>query len=143
MINELYQELILDHGRKPRNFHGLEHSTHDAEGYNPLCGDQVHVYLHIEGDQIADVSFLGQGCAICTASASMMTMAIKGKSVQTAEALFRKFQAMVTQKRADDEVFDEELENLEAMAGVREYPSRIKCAVLPWHTLHEALTKSD
>jgi nitrogen fixation NifU-like protein len=73
----------------------------------------------------------------------MMTMAIKGKSVQTAEALFRKFQAMVTQKRADDEVFDEELENLEAMAGVREYPSRIKCAVLPWHTLHEALTKSD
>ncbi len=139
MINELYRELILDHGRKPRNFRLLESPTNDAEGYNPLCGDQVHVFVQVEDGVIKDISFQGQGCAICTASASMMTMSVKGKPIELADKLFRDFQAMVTQKRPEGEVFDDELENLEAMAGVREFPSRIKCATLAWHTLQEAL----
>lgn len=139
MINELYQELILDHGRKPRNFRVPESPTHEADGFNPLCGDHVHVYATVVEGVIQDIAFQGKGCAISTASASMMTMAVKGMTVHDADALFKKFQAMVTQRRVEGEVFDEELENLEAMAGVREFPSRIKCATLAWHTMEEAL----
>lgn len=136
-LRELYQEVILDHNKRPRNKGRLDDATNEAEGHNPLCGDQVHVTLHTENGLIDQIAFEGQGCAISTASASLMTVAVKGKTLQEAEAIFREFQTMVTS--AESEELHEELGEMVALAGVRDYPVRIKCATLPWHTLHAAL----
>jgi nitrogen fixation NifU-like protein len=135
-IRELYQEVIFDHYRAPRNQHALDKANHKAEGYNPLCGDQVTVYLNIENDVIQDAAFEGIGCAISTASASMMTEALKGKKVSEAEQLFDEFRHMVTDDAAQSHP---DLGKLEVLAGVREFPARVKCATLAWHTLRAAL----
>lgn len=134
-LNELYQEIILDHGKKPRNFGSIDEATHSAEGYNPLCGDQVHVYVVVEGDVITDLKFEGCGCAISTASASIMTQAVRGKTLHEAEELFRGFHEIVTGEREPDE----DLGEMAALIGVRQFPTRIKCATLCWHALHSAL----
>jgi nitrogen fixation NifU-like protein len=136
-LADLYQEVILDHNRRPRNFHALGDASHSAEGYNPLCGDRLTLYLRLDGDTIADVSFEGAGCAISKASASMMTDALKGRSVAEANALFDRFHRMVT--TPPDEVV-EDMGKLSALAGVREFPVRVKCASLAWHTLKAALS---
>jgi nitrogen fixation protein NifU and related proteins len=141
-LSELYQQVILDHNKKPRNFRKLEAPSHTAEGYNPLCGDQLTVYLNITGDQVNDVGFEGSGCAISKASASMMTQAVKGKSKEEAENLFREFHSMVTGE-LNEETEENSLGNLKIFAGVREFPVRVKCATLPWHTLHAALHQQD
>lgn len=141
-LSELYQQVILDHNKKPRNFRKLETATHSAEGYNPLCGDQLTVYINLEEDLVADVGFEGSGCAISKASASMMTQAVKGKSKQQAETLFKEFHSMVTGE-LDEEKEANNLGNLKIFAGVREFPVRVKCASLPWHTLHAALNQQD
>ncbi len=137
-LRELYQEVILDHNRRPRNFHKLEGANRTAEGYNPLCGDQLTVYLRLEDGVIRDISFQGSGCAISKASASMMTAALKGKTAADAEGTFETFHKMVT---ADLSMTFDPLEvgKLAAFAGVREFPVRVKCATLAWHTLHAAL----
>jgi nitrogen fixation protein NifU and related proteins len=141
-LSELYQQVILDHNKKPRNFHKLETANHRAEGYNPLCGDQLNVYLELEGDLVKDVSFEGSGCAISKASASMMTQAVKGKTKQETESLFEEFHRMVTgQLDADRE--ENHLGHLTIFAGVREFPVRVKCATLSWHTMHAALNNKD
>jgi nitrogen fixation NifU-like protein len=137
-LSELYQAVILDHNKKPRNFHKLEAASHKAEGYNPLCGDQLTVYLELEGDALKDVSFEGTGCAIFKASASMMTQAVKGKTKQESEVLFDEFHRMVTDQ-LDEESEPNQLGKLKIFAGVREYPVRVKCATLAWHTLVAAL----
>jgi nitrogen fixation protein NifU and related proteins len=134
-LRELYQEVILDHNRHPRNRGRLEDATGHGEGYNPLCGDMVALTLRTEDGRIEEIAFDGQGCAISTASASLMTEAVKGKSVEEAEAIFREFQDIVTGKSEPKD----DLGELEALAGVREYPVRIKCATLAWHALHAAL----
>ena len=139
-MRELYQEVILDHNRHPRNRGKLEEPTGFAEGHNPLCGDNIRVYLHTSGDHVEGVSFEGSGCAISTASASLMTEAIKGKTMAEVEAIFREFQSMVTTTGEAEEHPD--LGDLEVLGGVREYPVRIKCATLPWHTLRAALEGS-
>jgi nitrogen fixation protein NifU and related proteins len=140
-INELYQQLILDHNKSPRNYRHMEHPTVTAEGYNPLCGDHFTVYLDMDGDIIKDVSFEGAGCAISKASASMMTTAVKGISKQDAEKLFEKFHTLVTRDlRSNVEDDIEELGCLGALAGVAEFPARIKCASLAWHALHGAIS---
>ena len=142
-LNELYQQLILDHNKNPRNFRKIEHATHHAEGYNPLCGDHFTVFVDLDGETIKDVSFQGAGCAISKASASMMTTAVKGTSRSEAEKLFEKFHAVVTRdihKKVDDL---EELGCLGALAGVAEFPARIKCASLAWHALHSALNSKS
>lgn len=136
-LRELYQEVILDHNKRPRNKGRLDDATNEAEGHNPLCGDQVHITLHTSNGLIDQIAFDGQGCAISTASASLMTEAVKGKTLAEAEAIFREFQAMVTSPDSDE--LHEELGEMVALAGVRDYPVRIKCATLPWHTLHAAL----
>lgn len=141
-LSELYQQVILDHNKKPRNFRKLETANHTAEGYNPLCGDQLTVYLKLEDDRVTDVGFEGSGCAISKASASMMTQAVKGKSKQQAETLFKEFHSMVTGE-LDEENEENTLGNLKIFAGVREFPVRVKCASLPWHTMHAALNKQD
>src|SRR5919109_4352065 len=141
-LSELYQQVILDHNKKPRNFRKLEAPSHTAEGYNPLCGDQLTVYLNIDDDQVKDVGFEGSGCAISKASASMMTQAVKGKSKEQAETLFKEFHSMVTGE-LDEENEENTLGNLKIFAGVREFPVRVKCATLPWHTMHAALNKED
>src|SRR6185295_1329363 len=133
-LSELYQQVILDHNKKPRNFRKLETANHSAEGFNPLCGDQLTVYLHLEDDAVQEVSFEGSGCAISKAAASMMTQAVKGKSKQDVEKMFTSFHEMVTGDTEDEE--PESLGNLKVFAGVREFPVRVKCATLPWHTLH-------
>lgn len=140
-LRELYQDIILDHGRHPRNFHALEHPTHLARGYNPLCGDRVTVYLLVEGDHIADVSFEGRGCAISTAAASLMTEVLKGKSIEDARELFAQFHARVTGGEAGPlpEPLEEDSERLEPLTGVKAYPARVKCATLPWHAFEAAL----
>jgi nitrogen fixation NifU-like protein len=137
-LRELYQEVILDHNRRPRNFQKLDGANRTAEGYNPLCGDEITVYVRLEDGAIKDISFQGSGCAISKASASMMTASLKGKSKVDAEALFETFHKMVT---ADLSVTFDPLEvgKLAAFSGVREFPVRVKCATLPWHTLHAAL----
>jgi len=137
-LSELYQQVILDHNKKPRNFHKLETANRTAEGYNPLCGDQLSVYLQVEDDEVIDVSFEGSGCAISKASASMMTQAVKGKSKREAELLFDEFHRMVT-GRLNEESEPNQLGRLKIFAGVRDFPVRVKCASLPWHTLHAAL----
>jgi nitrogen fixation protein NifU and related proteins len=141
-LSELYQQVILDHNKKPRNFHKLESANYSAEGFNPLCGDQLTVYLNLDNDQVKEVAFEGSGCAISKASASMMTQAVKGKTKEEAEALFKEFHSMVTGE-LDEEMEENSLGNLKIFAGVREFPVRVKCASLPWHTLHAALNKKE
>ncbi len=136
-LRELYQETILDHSKRPHNFHELPGASAKAVGHNPLCGDRVTVYLRVDGGTIADVAFVGQGCAISKASASLMTDAVKGKSTADAHALFQRFHKMVT-ARPDDPV-DTSLGKLAVLSGVCEFPVRVKCASLPWHTLEAAL----
>ena len=137
-LRELYQQVILDHNKKPRNFHKLETATCSAEGFNPLCGDQLNVYVQLEDDQVKDVSFEGSGCAISKAAASMMTQAVKGKTKHESEILFDEFHRMVTDQ-LDEENEPNQLGKLKIFAGVREYPVRVKCATLSWHTLVAAL----
>jgi nitrogen fixation NifU-like protein len=137
-LRELYQEMILDHYKNPRGRHKLAGANHHAEGYNPLCGDRVTVYLLVKGDVIEDVAFEGSGCAICTASCSVMTETLKGRTVLEAETMFKKFHDLVTCE-PDAEPDTDGLGKLAIFAGVREYPIRVKCATLPWHTLHAAL----
>lgn len=137
-LNDLYQEVILDHNRRPRNFHVIEGATHFAEGYNPLCGDRLTLYVQVEGDRIADVAFEGSGCAISKASASLMTEAVKGQTLADARRLFDRFHDMVT---AEPEQPLDDLGKLSALAGVREFPVRVKCASLAWHTLKAALAR--
>src|SRR6185503_12218081 len=141
-LSELYQQVILDHNKKPRNFRKLESATHTAEGHNPLCGDQLTVYLDLKGDEVKDIAFEGSGCAISKAAASMMTQAVKGKSKEQAEELFHEFHSMVTGE-LDEETEENKLGNLKIFAGVRDFPVRVKCATLPWHTMHAALNKQD
>ncbi len=137
-IRDLYQEVILDHNKNPRNFHVMEHPDAALEGYNPLCGDHYTFYLRFEGDRITEVSFQGSGCAISKASASVMSTLVKGKTRAEAEILFQLFHDLVTGK-SDPTVQAEGLGKLAAFAGVSDYPMRVKCATLPWHTLHGAL----
>ena len=135
-LREFYQEVILDHNKHPRNFGEIEGADRHAAGYNPLCGDRLVVYLNLDGNVITNVNFLGSGCAISKASASLMTDAVKGKTVVEARQLFDRFRAMVTDDAATSDV--EKLGKLAVFAGVRDYPTRVKCASLAWHTLRAA-----
>jgi nitrogen fixation NifU-like protein len=135
-LRELYQEVILDHHKKPRNYRQLE-DARQVEGYNPLCGDKVTVYVKLEGDIVRDVSFQGSGCAISTASASLMTESLKGKTRAEAEAIFQAFHDLLTGK--PQSAGGAALGKLEVFSGVREFPVRVKCATLAWHTFHAAL----
>ena len=137
-LNDLYQEVILEHNKNPRNFKELETANQTANGHNPLCGDALKVYLELEDDTIENVSFLGSGCAISKASASMMTQAVKGKTREETETLFSEFRAMVMGE-LDEETEENHLGKLKIFAGVREFPARVKCASLSWHTVHAAL----
>ena len=141
-LRDLYQEVILDHNKRPRNFGQLARPDRSAEGYNPLCGDRLTLQIEFDGDVIRDVAFDGSGCAISKASASLMTESVKGKTLDEVRALFEKFQAMVT---ADAEVEPDAdaLGKLSVFAGVRAYPARVKCAVLAWHTLRSAVEGAD
>jgi len=141
-LSELYQQVILDHNKKPRNFKKIEDAELSAEGYNPLCGDQLTVYLNLDDGVVSDISFEGSGCAISKAAASMMTQAVKKKTRAEAERLFQEFHSMVTGE-LDEEVEDNNLGNLKIFAGVRDFPVRVKCATLAWHTLQAALNKKD
>jgi nitrogen fixation NifU-like protein len=132
---DLYQELILEHGRKPRNFRAMPAPTHRAEGHNPLCGDRVVVFAKVEGGTVREATFQGQGCAISTASTSLMTEAVRGKTREEVHALFERFHDLVTGKTPSEDG----LGKLEAFAGVSEFPMRVKCATLAWHTLEAAL----
>lgn len=136
-LRELYQEVIIDHNRNPRNFCELSHPTHQAEGFNPLCGDRISLYLRVQNDKIIDVGFQGSGCAISTASSSIMTDMVKGKSVFEAEKLLSDFLSLLTGKAIQADAA--EMGKLEVLAGVKEYPARVKCATLAWHALQEAL----
>jgi len=133
---QLYQEIILDHNKKPRNYGRLEEATHRSEGLNPLCGDHIWLTLKVAGDAIEGVAFEGQSCAICKASASMMTAAVKGRSIAEAQQLVDEFRDMATGKL--DPKGPHHLGRLTVFAGVRDLPTRVKCAILPWHTLHAA-----
>ena len=137
-LSELYQQVILDHNKKPRNFQRLEGANRSAEGFNPLCGDQLTVYLQMDEGVVREVSFVGTGCAISKASASMMTQAVKGRTREETLALFEEFHRMVTGE-LDEEAEPNQLGRLKIFAGVRDYPARVKCASLPWHTMHAAL----
>jgi nitrogen fixation NifU-like protein len=137
-LSELYQQVILDHNKKPRNFRRLEDANRTAEGVNPLCGDQLTVYLRLDNDVIEDVSFEGSGCAISKAAASMMTQSVKGKTRAEAETLFDEFHRMVLGE-LDEARVPNHLGRLTIFAGVRDYPARVKCASLSWHTMHAAL----
>ena len=137
-LNELYQEVILDHNKRPRNFRTIDPSTHRADGHNPLCGDRLSLYVQVSENTIEDVAFQGSGCAISKASASLMTDAVKGQTIEAANALFARFHAMVTTP-PDQPV--ENMGKLSVLAGVREFPVRVKCASLCWHTLKAALDR--
>jgi nitrogen fixation protein NifU and related proteins len=141
-INELYQETILEHNKNPRNFREIENAGKKALGNNPLCGDALQVFVAIEGDKIADVAFRGSGCAISKASASMMTQAVKGKTNEEAQQLFEEFTQMV-RGEMDEETEENHLGRLKIFSGVREFPARVKCASLSWHTLHAALAGDE
>lgn len=134
----LYEQVILDHNKNPRNFHAIEPCDHKVDGYNPLCGDQYTIYLQIDGDTITDISFTGAGCAISKSSASLMTSTLKGKTIQEAEALFTLFHRMLTSDPGTP-IDEKEMGKLRVFRGVREFPVRIKCATLPWHTLAAAI----
>ncbi len=138
---DLYQEVILEHNKKPRNFRKIEHPTHEAEGYNPLCGDHLHVYLTVGPNNIIeDVAFVGDGCAISKASASMMTTTLKGKTIQEAETLFDQFHRLIKGELNPDK--DKNiLGKLAIFSGIWHFPARVKCASLSWHTMHGALKK--
>jgi len=140
-LNELYQSVILDHNRSPRNFREIEGTPHHAKGHNPLCGDRLTVWAQLDGDVITDVSFIGDGCAISKASASLMTEAVRGKTVQEARQMFTGFQGLVTGQRTPQESKDV-LGKLILFAGVAGFPVRVKCASLSWHTLNAALNDS-
>ena len=137
-LRDLYQELILDHNRRPRNCGELDEANRQAEGYNPLCGDRVAVFLKVEGDVVREVSFKGSGCAISTASASLMTQSLKGKTLVDAKAMFRKFHGMLTGEPVTSND-GPALGKLEVFSGVCKYPARVKCATLVWHTVNAAL----
>ena len=139
-LQELYQQIIVEHNRSPRNFRPMEDATRTAEGDNPLCGDRITLFVKVDGDTVADVSFQGKGCAISQASASLMTGAVKGKKVAEADKLFREFQAMVMGQGSPDTAT---LGKLAAFGGVKQFPARVKCANLAWHTLHAALSAQD
>src|SRR5579885_1158485 len=139
MLNELYQEIIIDHSRRPRNFHPMEDATLRVEGYNPLCGDKLAVYLKMDHDVVKDISFVGSGCAISTASASLMTESVKGKTRAEAEAILERFHDLLTKEKPAAA----NLGKLAAFSGVREFPARVKCATLAWHTLRSALEGSS
>jgi nitrogen fixation NifU-like protein len=138
-LADLYRDVIVDHNRSPRNFGRLEAATHSAEGYNPLCGDKLHVFLDVKDDLIREIRFEGAGCAISTASASLMSEAVKGRSRAEVAALFDSVHRMLTRRA---EMADPALGKLAALAGVREFPARVKCASLCWHTLNAALSGS-
>ncbi|NNE66114.1 MAG: SUF system NifU family Fe-S cluster assembly protein [Pyrinomonadaceae bacterium] len=137
-LNELYQEVILDHNKNPRNFREIENADKHADGNNPLCGDKIKVYAMVDGDVVTDVAFTGSGCAISKASASIMTQTLKGKTVEEAESIFNEFHKMVTGE-LDVETDDHNLGKLRIFAGVLEFPARVKCASLSWHTINAAL----
>ncbi len=137
-LRELYQEVILDHSKRPRNFRKMEEADRQAVGYNPLCGDRLTLFLDVENGVVKDAAFQGSGCAISTASASMMTESVKGKSIEEAEHLFARFQEMVTAPPGE-EIDISDLGKLQVFGGVREFPARVKCASLAWHTVHAAL----
>ncbi|MCG8379375.1 MAG: SUF system NifU family Fe-S cluster assembly protein [Proteobacteria bacterium] len=139
-IKDLYQEVIVDHNRSPRNFGKLDNADKTLEGFNPLCGDRLTLYLKTDGNKIDDIAFDGSGCAISVASASLMTDAMKGKSLDEAEGLFNEFHDLIT---TENEVDTEQLGKLAALAGVRDYPARVKCASLCWHTLHAVIQGDD
>ncbi|MCC6398875.1 MAG: SUF system NifU family Fe-S cluster assembly protein [Bacteroidetes bacterium] len=141
-LNELYQQVILDHNKAPRNFRKMEDATKRVEGYNPLCGDHFTVYVKVDGDRIVDVSFEGAGCAISKASASVMSAMVKSRTVAEAEELFGEFHRLVKGELQGEEEI-ERLGKLAAFAGVSEFPARVKCASLAWHTLHAALSSSE
>jgi nitrogen fixation protein NifU and related proteins len=136
-LDDLYQEVILDHGRRPRNFRTIPDADRQSEGLNPLCGDHFKLYVKLEGDRIQDIAFEGAGCAISKASASLMTTSLKGKTVKEAEELYARFHRLVTE--GPDKVPSSELGKLAALSGVCEFPTRVKCASLVWHTLKNAL----
>ncbi len=140
-LRDLYQEVIFDHNRNPRNFRVMEDADRKVEGFNPLCGDRLTLFLKMQGNQIEDASFQGSGCAISTASVSLMTEIVKGMSESEAEHLFKQFHEMTT--GTSEEVNMEALGKLAVLAGVREYPARVKCATLAWHTLDAALKNQD
>ena len=136
-LSDLYQEILLEHNRRPRNFRTLEDATHHADGFNPLCGDEISLQLRLDEDTVGDVGFQGHGCAISRASASMLTQAVKGASSEDAMAMFNEFHRMLTEPGA--ELNYDLLGDLEMLAGVIAYPTRIKCAILAWHTLKAAM----
>ena len=139
-LRELYQDVIVDHNRSPRNFRKMHDATRTQEGFNPLCGDKLMLYLKLDGDRISDVSFEGSGCAISVASASLMSQNVKGKTLAQADQLFGRMRALLTGEGRELDL--EALGNLAALSGVSEYPSRVKCASLCWHTLRAALQPS-
>lgn len=141
-LNELYQQVILDHNKSPKNYKECEGCNHSSEGYNPLCGDHIYIHLKVEDDIIKDITFTGIGCAISKASASLMTSALKGKTKKEAEELFEKFHKLVTSDTGDEQNI-EGLGKLMVFSGVREFPMRVKCASLAWHTMLSALKEQD
>ena len=141
-LSDLYQEVILDHNKNPRNFREIETANFKADGNNPLCGDALRVYVEVQDGKVKDVAFKGSGCAISKASASMMTQTVKGKTKEEAEKMFGEFQRMVTGE-LDIEADENNLGKLKIFAGVLEFPARVKCASLSWHTLHAALTGEE
>ena len=140
-LRDLYQDIILDHGQKPRNFREIDHPTHSAKGHNPLCGDRINLYLTVDGDTITDVAFQGRGCAISTASSSLMTEVLKGKTLDEANQMFRAFHAKITGGEEVEvaDALEEDFERLTPLEGVAAYPARVKCATLAWHALEAAL----
>ena len=136
MVHDLYQEIILDHSKRPRNYHSMDNATRSADGYNPLCGDKLKLFLRMDEDVVKDASFIGAGCAISTSSASLMTESIKGKTREEALKLLDKFHELLT----TDVSVSNDLGKLVVFCGVRDYPARVKCATLAWHTLKSALT---
>ena len=141
-LRELYQEVILDHYKRPRNFGAVSAATHAADGDNPLCGDQIHITAHVQGGRVVAVGFDGSGCAISTASASLMTEAITGRTLAEVEEIFETFHGVVTGSIDPEDAMDE-LGKLAVLSGVRDYPVRIKCATLAWHTMKAALEGND
>lgn len=137
-LRDLYQEVIFDHNRNPRNFYAMVPASHQADGHNPLCGDQLTVYARVADGVVQEVSFVGHGCAISTASASLMTEAVRGRTVEEVETLFGHIHQMLTETHPDCD-----LGKLEVLSGVREFPARVKCATLAWHTLHNAITQAQ
>ena len=138
VFKDLYQQLIIDHNKNPRNFHEIKDASHHADGFNPLCGDEIKVFIKMENGLIEDVSFTGSGCAISKASASIMTTTLKGIKLEKAKTLFEKFHIMAT----TGETADDELGKISVLAGVHKYPARVKCATLAWHTFQGALDKT-